>query len=123
MVSITTLLGLMKSNPTMGPLKFFITTKWSAKVLSPIENLSVTVDIGFSNWPFATCIRKLGGSSILRMLMGACCLILCNSVWVIALTWAPESTRKSIVKPFLKYRGKYSISLFHFKTIVEDSGM
>ena len=39
-----------------GPVKFFITTKCSANVSTPMSNLSVAVDIGFSNWPFATWI-------------------------------------------------------------------
>ena len=55
-VSMTTLLFLIKCNPIIGPVSFFITTKCSAKDLSPISNFSVAVDIGFSNWPFATCI-------------------------------------------------------------------
>ena len=48
-VSMTTLLCLMKCNLTMGLVKFFIRTKCSAKILSPISNISVAVDIGFSN--------------------------------------------------------------------------
>ena len=63
-----------------------ITTKCSANELFPISNFSVTVDNGFSNWPLATCISKLGGSSILRMLLGAFCLIDSKSSWAIALT-------------------------------------
>ena len=55
-VSMTTLLFLIKCNPIIGPVSFFITTKCSAKVLSPISNFSVAVDNGFSNWPLATCI-------------------------------------------------------------------
>ena len=55
-VSMTTLLFLIKCNPNIGPVSFFITTKCSAKVLSPISNFSVAVDNGFSNWPLATCI-------------------------------------------------------------------
>ena len=72
-VSMTTLLFLIKWNPFIIPVNFFITTKCSANELSPISNLSVAVDSGFSNWPLAACIRKLGGSSILRMLLGAFC--------------------------------------------------
>ena len=53
-VSMTTLLCLMKCNPIMD--KIFITTECSAKVLSPMSNLSVAVDMGFSNWPFATWV-------------------------------------------------------------------
>ena len=55
-VSMTTLLFLLICNPNIGPVKFFITTKCSAKELSPISNYSVTVDNGFSNWPLAICI-------------------------------------------------------------------
>ena len=55
-VSMTTLLFLIKCNPIMGPVNFFITTKCSAKELSPISNFNVAVDNGFSNWPLATCI-------------------------------------------------------------------
>ena len=54
--SMTTLLFLMKFNPIVSPVNFFITTKSSAKVLSPILNFSATVAIGFSNWPLATCM-------------------------------------------------------------------
>ena len=55
-VSMTTLLFIIKCNPIVGPVNFFITTKCSSKVLSPISNFSVAVDSGFSNWPLATCI-------------------------------------------------------------------
>ena len=55
-VPMTTLLFLIKCNPIIGPVNFFITTKCSAKELSPISNFSVAVDTGFSNWPLATCI-------------------------------------------------------------------
>ena len=54
-VSLTTLLVLIKCNPIIGPINFFIKTKCSAKVLSPISNLSVAVDSGFCNWPLAIC--------------------------------------------------------------------
>ena len=50
-VSMTTLLCLMKYNPLIRPVRFFITTKSSAKMWSPMSNLSVFVAIGFSNWP------------------------------------------------------------------------
>ena len=85
-VSMTTLLCLIKCNPKKSPVRFFITTKCSAKLWSPTSNLSVAVAIGFSNWPFATWIWKFGGSSIFRILDGACCFFLCNSFWAIALT-------------------------------------
>ena len=67
-VSMTTLLFFRKCNPIIGPVSFFFTTKCSANELSPISNFSVALDKGFSKWPLATCIWKLGGSSILRML-------------------------------------------------------
>ena len=74
-VSMTTLLFLIKCNPIIAPVSFFLTTQCSAKELSPISSFSVAVDNCFSHWPLATCIWKLGGSSILRMLLGAFCLI------------------------------------------------
>ena len=74
-VSMTTLLFLMKCNPIIGPVIFFITTKCSANELSPISNFSLAVDDGFSNWPLATCIWKLGGSSIWECFWGL-------SVWL-----------------------------------------
>ena len=55
-VSMTTLLFLIKCNPIIRPVNFFITTKCSVNELSPISNFSVAVDNGFSNWPLATCI-------------------------------------------------------------------
>ena len=54
MVSMTTLLCFIKCNPIIGPVRFSITTKCSAKMRSPMSYLSVAVAIGFSNWPFAT---------------------------------------------------------------------
>ena len=50
-VSKTTLLLLMKCNPILGLVTLLITTKSTAKVLSPILNLNVAVANGFSNWP------------------------------------------------------------------------
>ena len=91
-VSVTTLLCLMKCNPVIGPVRFFSTTKCSAKMWSPMSNINVVLAVGFSNSPFATGIWKLGGSSIFRTLDGACCLVLSSLFWAIALTWAPEST-------------------------------
>ena len=70
-VSMTALLFLIKCNPVIGPVNFFNTTKCSANVLSPISNLGVVVANAFSNWPLATCIWKLGGLLILRLLFGA----------------------------------------------------
>ena len=69
-LSMTKLLRLMKCNLMMNPVKLFTTTKCSAEVLSPIWKLSVAVAIGFSNWPFASWIWKLRGSSILKILAG-----------------------------------------------------
>ena len=81
-VSMTTLLFLLKCKP----INFFITPKWSAKMLSPIPNLSVTVANGFYNCPIATCFWKLRGLSILRILLGAFWFFLCrSSLWAIAL--------------------------------------
>ena len=48
-VSMTTLLFLIKCNPMIGTVSFFITTKFSAKTLSPISNLTVAVSNGFLN--------------------------------------------------------------------------
>ena len=121
-VSMTTLLFLMKCNPNFGPVSFFITTKCSANELSPISYFRVAVDKGFSNWPLATCIWKLGGSSILRMLFGAFCFIVSKSSWEIALTNALESTRASTVRLFSKSRGTWIISCFPFRTTVEVNG-
>ena len=101
-VSMTTLLFLIECNPIIGPVNFFITTKCSANDLSPISKLRVVVDNGISNWPLAKCLWKLGGSSILRTLLGAFCLIVSKSSWAIALTNAPESTRASTVRLFSK---------------------
>ena len=55
-VSMTTLLFLMKCNPIIGPVIFFIKTNCSTNTLSPFSNLSVAVANRFSNWPLATCI-------------------------------------------------------------------
>ena len=69
-VSMTTLLCLMKCRPIIGFVRFFITTKCSAKMWSLMSNLSVAVAVGFSNWPFTTWIWKLGRSQFLRYLTG-----------------------------------------------------
>ena len=92
-VSLTTLLFLMFYfyASSMQVLMFY------AKELSPISNFSVAVDSGFSNWPFATCIWKLGGSVNFRILFEAFCLIVPSHLGAIALTNAPESTRASTV--------------------------
>ena len=121
-VSMTTLLFLIKCNPIFGPANFFITTKCSAKVLSPISNFSVAVANGFSNWPLATCIWRLGVLSILRLLFGAFCFIVSKSSWEIALTNAPESTRASTVRLVSKSRGTYSLSCFHLRITSEIKG-
>ena len=48
-VSMTTLLFLIKCNPVIDPVNLFFTTKCSTKVLSPSSNLSVAFANGFSN--------------------------------------------------------------------------
>ena len=55
-VSITTLLFLIKCNPIIGPVMFFITTKCSPKVLSPLLIINLTVRNSFSKWPLVICI-------------------------------------------------------------------
>ena len=82
-VSRTTLLFLIKCNLIIGPVNFLITTKCSTNLLSPVSNLSVAVANGFSNWPLATCIWKLGGSSILRLLFWAFYFVVSMSIWTI----------------------------------------
>ena len=78
-VSMTTLLFLIKCNTIFGPVNFFITTKCSAKVLSANLTLNVVAANGFSNCPLPTCIWKLRRSSILRILFGAFSFFLCPS--------------------------------------------
>ena len=56
LVSMTTLLFLIKCNPVIGSVNFFITMKCSANVLPPISILGVVIANGLSSWPFATCI-------------------------------------------------------------------
>ena len=92
-VSMTILLFLIKFNPMIGPLNFFIMTKFSANVLSPKSNSGVTVDNGFSSWPSAICDWKLEGSLMLRRLFGACCFIVSNSLRAIELTCALDSIK------------------------------
>ena len=53
-VSMNIILFLIKCKPMIGAVSSFITTKCLAKMLSPISKLSVAVDDGFSNCPFAT---------------------------------------------------------------------
>ena len=55
-VSMTTLLFLIKCHTVVGPLNFFTTTNCLAITMSPIRILGVTVANGFSKWPFDTCI-------------------------------------------------------------------
>ena len=121
-VSMTTLLFLVKCKPNIGPGIFFVTTKCFAKVLSPISNFSVAVDDDFSKWSLATCIWKLGGSTTLTMFFAAFCFIVSKSSWAITLTNAPESTTASTVRLFSKSRGTYIISCFRFMTNVEING-
>ena len=89
-VSMTTLLVLIKCNPIIGPVNLLIATRCSAKVLSPFPKLSLVVANGFSNWPLVTCIWKLGGTSTLRILFGAFSFIVSKLFWVIALTNVPD---------------------------------
>ena len=56
--------------PIIGPFNFFITTKCSAKPLSPISNFSVAVDMVFLTGRWLLIFEKMGGSSILRILFG-----------------------------------------------------
>ena len=42
----------------VGPASFFITTKCSANVLSPVSDLNVVVANGFCNWPFDPVFEK-----------------------------------------------------------------
>ena len=105
-VSLTTLLRLMKSKPTTGPVIFFITTKCSAKVWSLKSNLNVVVASNFSNWPFATWVRGLAAPSYLKTLAGPYCLIFFNWFWAIALTQTLGSAKASIVEPLSISRGE-----------------
>ena len=104
-VSMTTLLFLIKCKAINGPVNLFITKKCSVKELSPFSKLGVAVANGFSHWALATCIWKMGGSLILRKLFGDFSFIVSESFFVIALTNAPESTRASTVRLFSKSRG------------------
>ena len=104
-VSMTTLLFLMKCHSIFDPVNFFITRKCSAKLFSPISNLSVVFANGFSNWPFATWIWKLGGSPNLGTLFGAFAFIVSKFFWAIALASALDSTNASTIRLFLKSRG------------------
>ena len=85
-VSITTLLFLIKCNPFIGPVNFFITTTCSPSSLSLVSNLSVAVAYGFSIWPFADCIRKLGCRQFWDFYLGLSVFFASNSFWEIALT-------------------------------------
>ena len=55
-VSMATQFFPKKCKPLIGSVSFFMTTMYSASVLSPLSNLGVAVASGFSNWQFATCI-------------------------------------------------------------------
>ena len=68
--SMTTLLFLKKCNTMIGPVSFFIKTNFSENVLSAKSNSTVVVANGFSNWLFVSCILKMGGSLIWKMLFG-----------------------------------------------------
>ena len=81
----TTLFFFINCNTLIGPVSF-LTTKCSTNMLSPISKLTVAVANSFSSWLFAACFWKLGGSSILRVLLGAFCFYVSNSSRAIALT-------------------------------------
>ena len=98
-VSMTTLLCLMKCKPIIGRVRLFITRNCSAKMWSPMSNLSVVVAVGFSNLPFATWIWKLGGSSIFRIIDGGCCLTLSRSFWAIASHRLPSQQGHLLLSP------------------------
>ena len=98
-----TLLCLMKFSPINGLVKYLRRTKCSVKIWSPISKSFVAVVNGCSNWPAATCIRKIGGSSIFKLVLEGCYSISSSSVSTVALAYAPESTRASIVRPFLSF--------------------
>ena len=49
-VSMNTMLFLKKCKIVIGFVNFFITTKCSTSVLSPVSNLSLAAANGFSNW-------------------------------------------------------------------------
>ena len=120
-VSTTTLLCLVDRKAMIGPVQCFFTTKYSAKVLSPISNINVTVAYSFSKWTFATYYWLFVGLTFLKITAGAGCLILCIFIWAIAMTRAPESTWASFAKPFLKSGGTDMVSLFRFSTLVDGS--
>ena len=82
----TTPLFLIECNPMTGPFNFFITKKCSAQMLFPVSKLGVAVACDFSNWSIATCIWKLGASSIFKILIAVSCFIVPNTFWAIALT-------------------------------------
>ena len=65
-VSVTTLLILIKCKPMIGPVSLFFSTKCSTNVLSPVSILNVVVANRFSNWPFATCTWKSKGRRFWR---------------------------------------------------------
>ena len=84
LLSITTLLFIIKCNPIVEPIIFFIRTNCSANMIPALSILNVAVANTFSNWPFAWCVWKTRGSSILRRLFGVFCSIVSNSF---PLTW------------------------------------
>ena len=62
---------------------------------------------------------EIGASPMLEILVGASCLNPLDTVSAVALTYAPESTKASIVRLFSKYIGTYSISFFRLRTVLE----
>ena len=69
------LLVLLKCKPTIVRASFFITTKFSANVLSPMSKLGVLVANGFSIWPFLLVFEGWEGLRFWRWCSGAFCFI------------------------------------------------
>ena len=86
LVSKNTLLFVMKCKLMIGPVNFFITTKFSTNKWYRITCMSVIVVNGFSTWPFATWIWILGGLLIFKILAGVCRMILVIAIQAIVLT-------------------------------------
>ena len=101
-VSMTTLLCLMKFKVIFGHVKTFVMTNSSGKLWSRKSKQNMAVAIRFSNWPFAIWFWKLRGSWILKRFTRKGCLIPSKSIQLIALRKAFDSTRASFARPFLK---------------------
>ena len=83
LVTMNTLLWLVKCTPRMIQVKIFFTIKCSAKMCSAISNLSKFLDNAFSYWPFATCLRKLGASTP----RCGCSFIFCEPSTTVGIFW------------------------------------